>query len=406
MDPEYMELVDLATLLKEEVEAGFPVPVWVKAEISGMSLKRNGHCYLDLSQSERGSVVAKVRATIWASRWHFIDQYFKSVTGSQLDVGMEVLLRAQVNYHPVYGLSLDIDEIDPDFTLGAGERLRRQTVERLEKEGLLDLQKELALPELPYSLAVISAPGAAGLGDFKRHLLDNEYGFVFKVELFEALMQGDRAAESIINALDRIRTRGEKSDAVLVLRGGGSGFDLACFDDYDLAVAIARFPIPVFTAIGHEKDYHVADMVANTFVKTPTALADLFLDCLIAEDQRISSLETRTRLAFSGRISAMSSRLDLVLKSVLHAARTRISDAGHRLELIEAKIAAGDPRKILEKGYSLALDGRGVKLTSAAGLSGGDTLQVMFADGTVKATVTDTPSGEANIKGSGIIDNK
>ena len=395
MDSEYMDLVDLACLLKEEVEAGFPGPVWVRAEISGMSLIRNGHCYLDLSQSVRGTVAAKVRATIWASRWNYIDQYFRSVTGSPLDVGMEVLFRTQVNYHPVYGLSLDIDEIDPGFTLGAAERLRRQTVERLEKEGLIDLQKELALPELPYSLAVISAPGAAGLGDFKRHLLDNEYGFVFKVDLFEALMQGERAAASIVGALSVIESLGNAHDAVLILRGGGSDFDLACFDDYDLAVAIARCPIPVFTAIGHEKDYHVADMVANTFVKTPTALADLFLDCLIAEDQRISSLETRVRLAFSSRLSAMSSRLDLALKTVLHAAMTRISDSSHRLDLLEAKIAAGDPRRILEKGYSLALDGRGVKLTSAAGLSGGDILQVMFADGTVKATVTsvDPPAG-------------
>ena len=387
MDSEYIELADLAALLKDEVEAGFPGPVWVKAEISGLSLKRNGHCYLDLSQSVRGAVVAKVRATIWASRWNYIDQYFKSVTGSPLDVGMEVLFRAQVNYHPVYGLSLDIDEIDPGFTLGAAERLRRQTIERLEKEGLIDLQKELALPELPYSLAVISAPGAAGLGDFKRHLLDNEYGFVFEVDLFEASMQGERAAGSIIEALGAVEALGDRHDAVLILRGGGSDFDLACFDDYDLAVAIARCQIPVFTAIGHEKDYHVADMVANTFVKTPTALADLFLDCLIAEDQRISSLETRTRLAFTGRLSAMSSRLDLAMRNVLHAALTRVSDAGHRLDLLEAKIASGDPRKILEKGYVLALDAKGVKMTSASAARPGDAIRVLFPDGVIHAIV-------------------
>lgn len=390
MDSEYMELVDLAELLKEEVEAGFPGPVWVKAEISGLSLKRNGHCYIDLSQSVRGTVVAKVRATVWASRWNYIDQYFKSVTGSPLDVGMEVLFRAQVNYHPVYGLSLDIDEINPDFTLGAGERRRRETIDRLEKEGLLDLQKELAIPELPYRLAVISASGAAGLGDFKRHLLDNEYGFVFEVELFEALMQGERAAGSIIAALDGIEAPGNKYDAVLILRGGGSDFDLACFDDYDLAAAIARCPIPVFTAIGHEKDYHVADMVANTFVKTPTALADLFLDCIVAEDQRISSLETRTRLAFSGRLSAMSSRLDLMMNSVLHAALTRVSEAFHRLDLLEAKISSADPRNILDKGYSLVLDSHGIKMTSASSASPGDTIRVLFPDGVIHATVDDT----------------
>ena len=288
----------------------------------------------------------------------------------------------------MYGLSLNIDDIDPDFTLGAAEKLKRQTIERLTEEGLMDLQKELSLPELPYSLAVISAPGAAGLRDFNRHLLENEYGFVFEVDLYEALMQGDQAADSIIMALEAILQAGKDYDAVLILRGGGSDLDLACFDDYDLAVAIANCPFPVFTAIGHDKDYHVADMVANTFVKTPTALADLFLDCYISEDQRISSFETRLRLAFSGRFSAMFSKIDLLGKSILHAVDRRLSDSSHSLDLMEARIVAGDPRRILSKGYTLALDSKGVRLASATGVKPGDGFQMMFSDGTVKGTVT------------------
>ena len=389
MEKEYMELVDLAALIKEGVEDVIPGRVWVRAEISELNHKRNGHCYLELSQSDGGAVVAKVRATIWLSRWNYIDTLFRSVTGSSLAVGMEVLLRVQVNYHPVFGLSLNIDDVDPDLTLGAAEKLKRLTIERLTKEGLMDLQKELALPELPYSLAVISAPDAAGLRDFRRHLLENEYGFVFDVDLFEALMQGDRAVDSMIMALDAIKESGKGFDAVLIMRGGGADLDLACFDDYDLAVAIANCPFPVFTAIGHDKDYHVADMVANTFVKTPTALADLFLDCYIAEDQRISSYETRLRLAFAGRFTAMLSRLDLLGKNVIHAADIRFSEAAHQLEMLETKISAGDPRKILEKGYTLALDSKGVKLTSSSGVKPGDGFSVMFSDGTVKGTVTD-----------------
>ena len=367
MEMDYIELAELTAILKDGIEDAFPGQVWVKAEISGLSHKQNGHCYLDLSQSRNGMVVAKVRGTIWASRWNYIDQYFRSVTGSSLEVGMEVLLLTQVNFHPVFGLSLNIDEIDPEFTLGANERQKQLTIERLSKEGLLDLQKRLRLPLLPYSLAVISAPGAAGLGDFIHHLNDNEYGFVFDVDFFEALMQGDQAADSMIIALESIQSSGKAHDAVLILRGGGSELDLACFDDYALAAAIAKCPIPVFTAIGHEKDYHVADMVANTFVKTPTALADLFLDCFISEDQRISSLEHRLRLAFSGRFSTMSSRLDL----------------------LEMRIHSNDPRRILEKGYSLALDSRGVKVNSVSAFIPGDRFQVMFADGTVRGTVTE-----------------
>ena len=384
---DYIELVDLAALLKDGIEDVFPDLVWVKAEISSLSRKQNGHCYLDLSQSGGGVVLAKVRGTIWASRWNYIDQYFRSVTGSSIEVGMEILFRAQVNYHPVFGLSLNIEEIDPEFTLGVSERQRRLTMERLAKEGLMDLQKELCLPELPYSLAVISAPGAAGLGDFRRHLLENEYGFVFEVTLFEALMQGELAADSMIMALEETASSEKGFDAVLIMRGGGSELDLACFDDYDLAVAIARCPIPVFTAIGHDRDFHVADMVAHTFVKTPTALADLFLDCYIAEDQRISSYESRLRLAFSGRVNSMASSLDLMRMRVLHSASRRLDEALHKLEMLDARIISADPRKVLEKGFALVLDGLGVKLTSASAVNVGDPIRIMLADGTISGEV-------------------
>ena len=389
MESDYIELAELTAVLKDGIEDAFPGQVWVKAEISGLSHKQNGHCYLDLSQSRKGMVVAKVRGTVWATRWNYIDQYFRSVTGSSLGVGMEILCLAQVNFHPVFGLSLNIDEVDPEFTLGANERQKQLTIERLSREGLLGLQKELRLTLLPYSLAVISAPGAAGLGDFMHHLNDNEYGFVFEVDFFEALMQGDQAADSMIIALESIQSSDKAHDAVLILRGGGSELDLACFDDYALAAAIARCPIPVFTAIGHEKDHHVADMVAYTSVKTPTALADLFLECFISEDQRISSFETRLKLAFSGRFSTMTAKLDMLQARVAHAADKFISDAGHRLDMIETRIASGDPRKILEKGFVLALDGRGVKITTATVVSTGDRIKVMFADGTVKGDVTD-----------------
>ena len=388
MEMEYIELTGLTDLLKTCLEEVFPDRIWVKAEIGGLSRKQNGHCYLELSQSESGMVVAKVRATIWASRWNYIDQYFKSVTGSSLDVGMEILARAQVTFHPVFGLSMNIDEVDPEFTLGAAEKRRQETIERLSREGLMDLQKELVLPDLPYSLAVISAPGAAGYGDFLHHLLDNEYGFVFDVAFFEALMQGEQAPESIISALSGIEASGKHFDAVLILRGGGSDLDLACFDDYGLAAAIARFPVPVFTAIGHDKDYHVADMVANASVKTPTALADLFLDCYIAEDQRISSVENRLRLAFSARFSAILSSLDLARERISHAVELRLSDTSHRLDLLEARIASSDPRRILDKGFVLALDRNGVRMDSARSAKLGDQVRIMFPDGTLEVAVT------------------
>lgn len=353
MEKKYVDLFALQARLKSVVEGLFPQRLWVKAEVASLSRKQNGHCYLELSQSEGGGVVAKVRATIWAFRWNIIDQRFRSVTGSPLETGMEILASVQVSYHPVYGFSLNIDDIDPEFTLGANERRRQETIERLGREGLLEMQKRLRLAALPYSLAVISAPGAAGFGDFRNHLTHNEYGFVFNVRLFEALMQGEGAPPSIIGAIGEILTSPVRYDAVLILRGGGSDLDLSCFDDYDLAAAIARCPIPVFTAIGHDKDHHVADMVANTSVKTPTALADLFLDCYIAEDQRLGVLESRLMMTFGNRLAAMSSRIDLLDARIGGQASSRVADAMHRVEILESSVAKSALGRVVGQDHCL-----------------------------------------------------
>ena len=353
MQKNYMDLAALQARLKRGVESIFPDRLWVRAEISSISRKQNGHCYLELCQNESGTVSAKARAVIWASHWYGIDQCFRGVTGTSLDSGMEILARVQVSYHPVYGFSLVIDDIDPDFTLGANERLRQQTVERLEKEGLLGLQKRLRLPLLPYSLAVISAGTAAGYGDFCRHLTDNEQGFVFDVHLFEALMQGEGAPASMISAFDAIVSGNVRFDAILILRGGGSELDLSCFDDYDLACTIARCPIPVFTAVGHERDHHVADMVACASVKTPTALADLFLECYIAEDQRLDAYESRLLMAFSNRLARMRSEIDLLESRISLASKGRVQSAGHYLEMLSVRLSRGSSERLTAALHSL-----------------------------------------------------
>jgi len=278
---------------------------------------------------------------------------------------MTILARVQVSFSEVYGLTLTIDDLDADVTLGEWERIRRETIAKLEAEGLLSRQGSLELSLLPYRLAVISAADAAGWGDFRRHLIDNDYGFKFQADLFEASMQGEYAPASISDAIDEIQTSAEGYDAILIMRGGGSAFDLSCFDDYGLCFAIANCDIPVFTAIGHEKDYHVADMVAHAFVKTPTALADLFLDAYMAEDERISSFCTRLKLAFVNKLGEMASRV----------------------ELLQSRIMAADPRAVLQRGYSLVTDSRGVVLKSAGSLDKGDKLSIMFGDGKINCTV-------------------
>ena len=363
---EYVSLSELLAGVREAVEEACPDKVWVRAELSSVQVRTNGHCYLELCEQggEGGGIVAKARAVIWRSRYQALASYFREATGGDLAPGIQVLLRVQAGYSELYGLTLTVDEIEPEFTLGAAELQRRKTLEKLEKEGLLDRQKGLEMPELPYRLAAISAPDAAGYGDFRRHLAENPCGFVFDVVLFEAAMQGENAPESIVDALECIETQGG-FDAALILRGGGSSLDLACFDDYGLAFTIANFPLPVFTAIGHDRVFHVADMVAHAFVKTPTALADLFIDAFAAEDERISGFSTRLRLAF----------------------RSKISDLESRLDLLAQRIRGADPRTVLSRGYTLVTDPRGVVLKKAASLKKGDRLRVLFEDGRLDCTV-------------------
>lgn len=365
MGENYIDLYELQTRLKNGVESVFPGKVWLKAEISAVKARPAGHCYLELSQSSETGILAKAQAVIWSSKFRFLAPFFKSVTGSDLTEGMNVLVQVSVNFSQLYGLTLVIDDIDPSFTIGEKEQLRRQTIERLEKEGLMDLQKELAMPVLPYRLAVISAPDAAGYRDFTRHLSGNEYGFVFCPELYPAVMQGSSAPSSIISALESISASGVRYDMVLIMRGGGARLDLACYDDYGLAAAIARFPVPVFTAVGHDQDHHVCDMVAYGYLKTPTAMADELVGCYADEDARLLSFASRLKLAFLNKIHSMEARV----------------------QMLETRIRSADPRNILQRGYVLALDSSGVPLKRASDRACGDRLSLMFSDGTLECEV-------------------
>lgn len=366
MEKNVIDLFTLQTEVRQSLESSFPARVWVRAEVSAVKVRGGGHCYLELSQSDESGLVAKASAIIWASRYRVLGPYFESVAGSPLQPGITVLLRVQVNYSQLYGFSLIVDDIDASCTLGEKEKERLATIERLKKEGLLDRQKSLEMTALPYRLAVVSAPDAAGYRDFERHLKGNAYGFVLETVLYEAVMQGASAPESISDALKAAASAEKPFDAVLVLRGGGSNLDLSCFDDYSLASAIATCPVPILTAVGHDQDFHICDMVAWRYVKTPTALADTFIEIYADEDQYISSFAGRLKTAFLNKISLMGSRVDV----------------------LESRIAGADPRRILSRGYALVVDDGGVVMKNAAGHSSGDNVKVMFADGTLDCRVT------------------
>lgn len=394
MEKEFIDLFEFQTRLKEGVESLFPKRLWLKAEVSAIKARSGGHCYLELSQSNEKGLIAKAGAVIWSSRYRFIAPYFESVTGSPIQEGISILVEVQPSYSQLYGFTLVINDIDPEFSLGVRELERQKTIERLQNEGLMGLQQELVLPFLPYRFAVISAEDAAGYRDFVKHLDENPYNFKVELDLFPALMQGKDCPESIVAAMDRVLDSQVEYDAVLILRGGGAKLDLACYDDYNMAAVIAQFPLPVLTAVGHDQDFHVCDMVAYEFVKTPTALADFILEIYEGEDERISALETRMRLALTNRLYREESLLDSLAARIKGAFQLKIAAMEANLNMLQARIEAADPRRILQRGYVLATDADGVVMKGVSGRSEGDKVSMMFADGVLDCTVTQVRRNE------------
>ena len=382
-------LLALQEQVKRHLEDHFFESVWLQAEISELKQNPSGHCYLTLVEKDPGSnaLLARASAVVWASTWRMVKPYFEAQTGRSLAPGLSVLVRVQVSYSVLYGLSLVIYDIDPSFTVGELELARQRTIARLEAEGMFDMNAQLSLPLLPRRLAVVSSPTAAGWRDFRRQLEGNEYGFRFRLQLFPAVMQGDAAPESIIGALDQIAAEADSFDAVLILRGGGGAMDLVCFDDYELAVNVAQFPLPVLTAIGHDHDFHVVDMVAHTHVKTPTALADWLLDRFSGEAWRLDTLVQRLHLAVRTHAAAQLGALEALKIRLVHAVLDRHADALHALDLLERRVEAADPRRALDRGFLIALkDGR--RTDRAAAFTPGDRLTLLFRDGSIEAEVS------------------
>ncbi len=382
-------LLALQEQVKRHLEDHFFESVWLQAEISELKQNPSGHCYLTLVEKDPRSnaLLARASAVVWASTWRMVKPYFEAQTGRSLAPGLSVLVRVQVSYSVLYGLSLVIYDIDPSFTVGELELARQRTIARLEAEGMFDMNAQLSLPLLPRRLAVVSSPTAAGWRDFRRQLEGNEYGFRFRLQLFPAVMQGDAAPESIIGALDQIAAEADSFDAVLILRGGGGAMDLVCFDDYELAVNVAQFPLPVLTAIGHDHDFHVVDMVAHTHVKTPTALADWLLDRFAGEAWRLDTLVQRLHLAVRTHATAQLGALEALKIRLVHAVLDRHADALHALDLLERRVEAADPRRALDRGFLIALKD-GHRTDRAAAFTPGDRLTLLFRDGSVEAEVS------------------
>lgn len=407
--------------------------VWVLAELSDVTV-RGGHCYMELLQKDdSGATVAKARATIWASAFRAIRAEFAAATGQDFASGMKLMLRTSVTMHPLYGMSMNVTAVNPDYTAGDLLRRRREMLQRLTAEGLIDINRSLCFPEPTLRIAVVSSAGAAGYGDFMDQLKHNPHRLRFNVTLFPATLQGDSTAPTVINALRRIEARQRDFDCVVIIRGGGATSDLMSFENYDLAATVASFPLPVVVGIGHERDVTVLDYVACKRVKTPTAAAEWLIELGAKALDHIDSLGRDIVLEASQRLATAQSRLarmagampSLALTTLAHAT-TRIerlyaglqgissrqiaprlqtlSQAGERLALLSTHAVATrrqrldaaanllkalSPEATLRRGYSITrVDGHA--LTDPSALTDGTTIVTTLANGTITSTVIST----------------
>ena len=407
---EAITLLELNGRVRSTLQFEMPDAYWVQAEISSISPSGQGHCYLELVQKDATgrNFLAKAKANIWRGTWLKLKPYFEAQTGETLKVGMKVLLQVTVTFHEVYGYSLVVQDIDPTYTMGDMARRRKEILEQLEKDGVIGLNRELEIPALPQRIAVISSATAAGWGDFRNQLDGNIYGFRFYVKLFPAAMQGDDVERSVISALNAVAMRREDFDVVIIIRGGGAVSELSCFDSYNLAFNIANFPLPVITGIGHERDDTVADVVAHTKVKTPTAAAEFIINRVFDTASELENLTRRMSDAITEKMNAekvriermsqklpslfavLKTRQEQVLETLwirsVNGVRNMLTAHAHKLEIVDKSLAAADPQVILRRGYSLTrLNGRAVRC--ASDLKKGDRLNTVFADGSVESEI-------------------
>ena len=397
-------LSELTEQIQQTIRQGFDAPVWIRAEISELRENPGGHCYLELIEkdSDSDTLLAKSKATCWASTYRMLKPYFESSTGQSLKAGLKVLVAVSVEFHSVYGFSLNLRDIDPTFTIGEMAARRLQIIRQLEADGVVDMNKQLQLPIPVQRLAIISSPTAAGYGDFLDQLKNDPSHFAFYTRLFPAVMQGDQAEASIISALESIYEHVDLFDVVVIIRGGGATTDLACFDSYDLALNCAQFPLPVVAGIGHQRDYAILDMVAHTSVKTPTAVAEFLIANLQEAENHVLDIFSDIRYIIKNNTETEYRKVDQIKLRIKQTLRSWVVQKTHRLErqksrlqstvrmqmlrqnnkllLLEKNIEAHSPVFLLRHGYTITtLNGK--RITSANQVKQGDKIRTFVHDG-------------------------
>lgn len=382
---QHYTLYQLNEFIRRVISLNFSEAVWVQCEIFQVNQSR-GHFYLQLVQKDgaEDQIMARSDAVLWQRSYLQLKRTLGPLIDELLREGLEVLLQVRVVFDERYGLQLHIDQIDPAFSLGKLEIQRQENIRLLRAEGLLELNAQRPLPSVVQRIALLSSPEAAGLKDFLDQLHNNPFGYRYSVSLFPTAVQGQRVEPEMLGRLDQIARQKDRFDCVAIIRGGGSRLDLAAFDQLELCKGVARCPLPVIAGIGHEVDESVLDMTAHTSLKTPTAVAEFFIDHNAAFETAV--LQAGARIGQTARWQIKSQNLPLLAQQLHSLARMRLHGEKQNLEGIANQITLLDPRRILERGYAfLTREGKSVR--SAKDLEAGDKVRIHLSDGQADAVI-------------------
>jgi exodeoxyribonuclease VII large subunit len=411
---ESYSLRELNDYIKRVIALNFTESVWIHAEVSQIKETR-GQVYLELIEKTEGSneILAQSSAVIWYKSNLFLKNKLGELAKDILQEGIVLKAKVRVDFHERYGLKLVIEDIDPSYTLGVLEMQRKEIIDRLKKEGLSNLNKQLLLPTVIQKIAVISSPQAAGLQDFYAQLQKNPYGYFFQTELFESSVQGRNLEREVVNALSRINDRKKEFDIIIVIRGGGSKIDLAGFDSYQVAKAIAKSSLPIITGIGHEIDQNIADLLAHTSLKTPTAVANWIIDhnlifessmiqywqniqqmasALLRENKLLlAQLEQSVQIIPKAMLTEKYNQLDYLQKMLHLSFQKSLQNINAKLDHVEKIIELAQPENTIRRGFAiLELDNKIV--SSVKQINKEDKLSIKLKDGRLESTVNNISS--------------
>ncbi|MCX2837775.1 exodeoxyribonuclease VII large subunit [Salinimicrobium sp. MT39] len=388
--------------------------VWVKAEIVKLNhYPHTGHCYPDLVEKKDGKIIAELRGNIWKSNFDLINNKFRNVLNEDLRDDMTVVVQATVTFHSVYGLALNILDIDPEYTLGELAKQRAEAIKKLIAEDIFDANKQQPLPQLPKTIAIISVNSSKGYQDFINVIENNPWGYQFQYKLFPAILQGERAVTTITAQLEKIKHHKKLFDAVAIIRGGGGEIGLSCYDNYQLAKKIAQFPIPVLTGIGHSTNETVSELVSYKSFITPTKIAEFLLQefhnfsqplreniqkiiagaNLLFERQETQLSRVSTSFGFLANriVDREKNRLASFRQTITSESKAVIKYEAANLKNITTSVELLSPKNIMKRGFSITRK-NGKIVTNSAAVAPGDLVETEFFEGKASAEIKNTES--------------